>query len=259
MYSFIKYDVVDRVGYITLNRPEKKNALSPDLVAELKDAFNTLNNPESEAKVAVLRAAGDVFCAGADLAYVQKLQSNTFEENLADSNHLKELFLLIYRHRLPVIAMVQGHAIAGGCGLASVCDFIYSVPEARFGYSEVRIGFIPAMVLVFLLRKMGETRAKELLLGGKLIDAETASRYNLINFISEEDKIEEEVATFATRLCTQNSLSSMTMTKELISRVQDLALDASLDLAAEMNAKARETDDCRRGIEAFLEKTSVSW
>ena len=138
--SIVNYNVEDRVAYITLNRPEKRNALNANMVTALKEAFEEGKNDEL-AKVIVLKAEGDVFCAGADLAYLQQLQKNTYEENLADSHHLKSLFHQIYTHPKIVIAKIQGHAIAGGCGLASVCDFSLASPETKFGYTEVRIGF----------------------------------------------------------------------------------------------------------------------
>src|SRR6478736_297001 len=178
--ELVLYEVKDRVGYITLNRPEKKNALSHELVAELKDAFTQAEN-DTNVKIVVLQANGDAFCAGADLAYLQRLQKFSFEENLADSNHLKELFLKIYQLKKVVIAKVQGHALAGGCGLATVCDFVFAIPEAKFGYTEVKIGFIPAIVLVFLIRKIGEKLAKHLLLSGELVQANDAINFGLIN------------------------------------------------------------------------------
>ena len=152
--KYIDYTVQNRKAYITLNRPGKRNALSHELVAELKEAFH-LAEKEDQAKVVILKANGEAFCSGADLAHLQQLQNFSHEENLADSNHLKELFLQIYSLKKVVIAQVQGHALAGGCGLATVCDFIFAVPEAKFGYTEVKIGFIPAIVMVFLLRKIG--------------------------------------------------------------------------------------------------------
>ncbi len=146
--DIVLYEVKERIGYLTLNRPEKRNALNFELVAALKEAFTRAEN-DPGVKVVVLRANGEAFCAGADLAYLQQLQQFSFEENLADSNHLKDLFLMIYQLKKVVIAQVQGHALAGGCGLATVCDFVFAVPEAKFGYTEVKIGFIPALVLVF--------------------------------------------------------------------------------------------------------------
>src|SRR5688572_4725801 len=185
----VEYVVKDRVGLITLNRPEKRNALSHELVADLKEAFSNAEKDE-HVKVIILKANGEAFCAGADLTYLQQLQNFSYEENLQDSNHLKELFLKIYTHPKIVIAQVQGHALAGGCGLATVCDFSYAVPQAKFGYTEVKIGFIPAIVTVFLLRKIGEARSKELLLGGELISAEQALQIGLINKIVPAEKLE---------------------------------------------------------------------
>src|SRR5262249_42264171 len=145
--DLVLYEVNDRIGFITLNRPEKRNALSFELVSALKEVFSKAEE-DPAVKVVVLRANGEAFCAGGDLAYLQQLQKFSFEENLADSNHLKTLFLKIYQLKKIVIAQVQGHALAGGCGLATVCDFVIAVPEARFGYTEVKIGFVPALVLV---------------------------------------------------------------------------------------------------------------
>src|SRR6478609_8783905 len=190
--ELVLYEVKDRVGYITLNRPEKRNALSHELVAELKDAFSRAEN-DTNAKVVVLQANGEAFCAGADLAYLQQLQKFSFEENLTDSNHLKELFLKIYQLKKVVIAKVQGHALAGGCGLATVCDFVFAVPEAKFGYTEVRIGFIPAIVMIFLIRKIGEQRAKQFLLSGELMSGESTLQTGLVSRIIDKEKLEPAV------------------------------------------------------------------
>ena len=254
----IEYTVKDRIGYITLNRPEKRNALSFELVAALKEAF-TKAEGDTAVKVIILRANGEAFCAGADLGYLQQLQKFSYEENLADSNHLKELFFKIYTLKKVVIAQVQGHALAGGCGLASVCDFIFAVPEAKFGYTEVKIGFIPAIVMVFLLRKIGEAKAKQLLLSGDLITAEDAYRIGLINYIVDKEKIENEVLEFSHRLIHTNSSNSMELTKQMMASIQSLSLDDALTFASTMNAKARTSDDCVKGIQAFLKKEKIQW
>ena len=177
-----EYAVSDRIAYITLNRPEKRNALNQELVNALRDAFEKAESDQA-VKVIVLKANGDSFCAGADLGYLQQLQKFSYDENLADSKNLRDLFLQIYTSGKVVVAEVQGSAIAGGCGLATVCDFVFSAPEAKFGYTEVKIGFIPAIVMVFLLRKIGEGKSKELLLSGKLISAEDARNMGLVNHI----------------------------------------------------------------------------
>ncbi len=256
--TLVKYEVANRIATITLNRPEKRNALNAEMVTQLKQAF-TQAAVDENAKVIVLDAAGDSFCAGADLAYLQQLQSNTFEENLADSNHLKELFLQIYQHPKVVIAKIQGHAIAGGCGLATVCDFSFTVPEAKFGYTEVRIGFIPAIVKVFLLRKIGEGKAKSLLLTGELIPAELAESMGLVNTVVEAIDLDMEVANFAQMLVEKNSGQSMAFTKQMIAAVQSMDVEEGLSYAAEMNAKARASEDCQKGIAAFLNKEKIVW
>lgn len=256
--SFVEYAVKDRIATITLNRPDKRNALNEQVVSELKQAF-TQAAEDTEAKVIVLAARGSAFCAGADLAYLQQLQQNTFEENLADSNHLKELFYQIYTHPKVVIAKIQGHAIAGGCGLATVCDFSFAVEEAQFGYTEVRIGFIPAIVKVFLLRKIGEGKSKELLLSGELISAEEAKEFGLINRVVKDDELDDVVSEFAKRLVKKNSGQSMQFTKQMIARVQEMGLEEGLNHAAEQNAKARASEDCQKGIAAFLNKEKPSW
>lgn len=256
--SMVEYSVKERIGRITLNRPDKRNALSPEMVEGLKHAFDRAAK-DDQVKVIVLNAMGEAFCAGADLAYLQQLQNFSFEENLADSNQLKELFVNIYTHPKVVIAQVQGHALAGGCGLASICDWVFAVPEAKFGYTEVRIGFIPALVSVFLLRKLGEGAARELLLGGELIAADRAQAIGLINRVVAADKLEVEVNDFASRLIASNSADSMKLTKKLIAEVQGMTLTQALQHAAESNAHARGTNDCKRGIEAFLNKEKIIW
>ncbi|NEM97330.1 enoyl-CoA hydratase/isomerase family protein [Pontibacter burrus] len=256
--DFVHYKVHERVGYITLARAEKRNALNYEVVSELKRAFAAAEE-DDVCKVIVLRAEGKVFCAGADLEYIQKLQSNDYQENLLDSTHLMELFRMIYTLKKVVIAQIHGHAIAGGCGLAAICDFGFTVPEARFGYTEVKIGFIPAIVKVFLLRKIGEARAKQLLLTGDLISAAEAANYGLVNYVVPAEELEQRVEDFAQKLCAENSRQSMEVTKEMIARVQEMTLEEGLQYAAEMNAVARSSEDCQRGIAAFLNKEIISW
>jgi methylglutaconyl-CoA hydratase len=252
------YLVKDRVAYITINRPEKRNALNAALVADLSSLFDKAEH-DNQVKIIILNALGDVFSAGADLDYLKQLQANSFEANLKDSNQLKNLFYKIYTHPKIVIAQVEGHAIAGGCGLATVCDFVFSTPESKFGYTEVKIGFIPAIVSIFCIRKIGESQTKQLLFTGDLITAARAKEINLINFITEKDKIEKEVLDFASKLCVSASTQSLALTKQLITNVQDLPLTEALDYAAEMNAHARSTEDCKKGIDAFLNKNQIKW
>lgn len=256
--KYIQYVVQDRIAYITLNRPEKSNALSYDLVSELRVAFKAAEEDDT-VKVIILKANGHAFCAGADLQYLQELQTNSFEQNRADSDHLKELYLQIYELKKVVISQVHAHALAGGCGLATVCDFCFAAPQAIFGYTEVKIGFVPALVMVFLLRKVGEGRAKQLLLGGSTFTAEDALQFGLINYIREKDVLGQEVTAFASQLIESNSAYAMGVTKGMIAKVQSLTIADALDFASEMNAKARGSEDCKRGITAFLKKQRISW
>ena len=256
--SNVLYEVNDRICFLTLNRPEKKNALNAEMVSDLKDLF-TKAEADANVKVIVLKANGDVFCSGADLESLQQLQKNSYEENLNDSKHLKELFFQIYTLKKVVIAQVQGHAIAGGCGLATVCDFVFAIPKAKMGCTEVRIGFIPAIVMVFLLRKVGEQKAKQLLLSGELISGEDSLKFGLVNHLVSEGQLSEEVILFCTRLIQNNSIQSMELTKQMIAQSQSMTLGDGLDYAAEMNAKARGTEDCKRGIAAFLNKEKLTW
>lgn len=256
--KYIEYAALDGLAYITLNRPEKSNALCYDLVSELRVAFKVAEEDE-KVKVIILKANGDAFCAGADLGYLQELQSNSFEQNLSDSDQLKELFLQIYESKKVVISQVHAHALAGGCGLASVCDFTFAAPEANFGYTEVRIGFVPAIVMIFLLRKVGEGKAKQLLLGAPVITAEEALTMGLIHYIREKEVLAQEVREFALQLIENNSAYAMGVTKQMVAKVQSLALHDALTFASEMNAKARGSEDCKRGIQAFLNKEKITW
>lgn len=256
--EMIEFHVEDRIGFITLNRAEKRNALNPEVIIELSDTFKGAI-ADSGVKVIVLRANGEVFSAGADLAYLQQLQNNSLEDNLADTNLLKDLYLTIYTAPKLVIAQVEGHAIAGGCGLATVCDLVFSVPAAKFGYTEVKIGFIPALVSCFLIRRIGESRTKELLLTGNLINAETALLCGLVNFVIPADQIRDAVKTYAKQIAETTSSESIRLTKELLLTNLNMPLFESLEIAASKNAAARATDDCKKGIAAFLNKEDFKW
>lgn len=256
--ALINSHIENRVAYVNLNRPKKRNALNSELVMELKAVLKDLETDEN-CKVIVLSGEGDAFCAGADLEYLETLQKNTFQENLDDSNSLKELFEIIYHHKKVIIAKLTGHAIAGGAGLATVCDLVYAVPDCKLGYTEVRIGFIPAIVAVFLLRKVGESAAKELLLSGHLISADEALKMSMINGVIEGKDIHEIVKLKAEELCSRCSGSSLSSTKALINMVQDHSIDEALSKAAAMNAHSRATEDCQAGISAFLNKEKKVW
>jgi methylglutaconyl-CoA hydratase len=250
--------VANRIGFITLNRPEKRNALSPELISGLLTAFEKMKH-NREVKVIILGANGKAFCAGADLAYLQQLQDFTFEENLEDCRRLKSLFELIYDFPKVVIAAVQGHALAGGCGLVTVCDFAFSVPEALFGYTEVAIGFVPALVSVFLQEQIGGAKTQELLLSGCLIASSKAAELGLITEVVSSDFLEKSTRDFADNLVLKNSSFSMIETKLLLRELNRESREKSLDYAAELNARARSHADCKHGIASFLQKTKPQW
>jgi len=256
--TLVLYSVSDRIATISLNRPEKRNAFNPELVSALTTALLKAGDDE-EVKVIILKAIGNTFSAGADLAYLQQLQDNTHEENVNDSQNLKTLFTTIYYLPKVVIAQVEGHAIAGGCGLATVCDITFAVPEAKFGYTEVKLGFVPAIVSCFLLRKTSETIAKKILLTGDLFSAEEALTYNLITFVTNKDEISQTVIKFATRLCNETSGNSLMVTKQLIGQTTNAGLEKSLELAVQINARVRENEDFKRGIAAFISKEQIKW
>lgn len=256
--SVVLQAVSERISYITLNRPDKRNALNPDLISGLTAAFKEAIGNE-DVKVIVLKAQGQVFSAGADLAYLSQLQANTESENLADTEALRDLFYLVYTSPKMVIAMVEGHAIAGGCGLVSVCDIVFTVPGAKFGYTEVKIGFVPALVACFLVRKIGEGRVNEMLLSGSLIDAERASAFGLVNFLEVPDKIESAVKSYAENIVRSASGNSIMHTKKLIRTAQNLSLEDALSIAVQANTEVRNSVDCKRGIASFLKKESFEW
>lgn len=258
MNSLIQYQVEQRIAEITLNRPEKRNALNPELVKELTNAFVKAQNDDS-VKVIVLKANGDVFSAGADLAYMQQLQNFSYKENIQDSTALKDLFQTIRALPKVVIAQVEGHAIAGGCGLATICDIVFAVPEAKFGYTEVKLGFVPAIVSCYLVQKVGETLAKKLLLSGDLFSSEEALKYNLIAYVTKAEEINQIVREYALNLSNNASGNSLALTKQLINQTTSTWLDNCLEIAIKVNAKTRKSDDFRKGIASFLAKEKINW
>ncbi|NOZ48048.1 MAG: enoyl-CoA hydratase/isomerase family protein [Chlorobi bacterium] len=257
-FQYIQTKIKNRIGYIVLNRPDKRNALNSVLIDEIKKVLHIYKNEEN-IKIVVLKANGNSFCAGADLEYLTKLQSFDYEDNLKDSNSLRELYEQIYNYDKIVIAQVEGHAIAGGSGLVIVCDFAFSVPDAKFGFTEVKIGFVPALVSFFLIRKIGEAKARDLLLTGKLISAKLAMETEMINSIYTNNIIDEKVYEFADELAKNVSSESIKITKQIISDIQHFETTVALKRLAEINARARGTKDCKKGISGFLNKKQIEW
>jgi len=247
-----------RICRIALSRPEKRNALDDILVDELTRAFLDASK-DSDVKVIVLAGEGKAFCAGADLAYLQKLSGYDFNQNLEDSKKLMRLFHLIYTMRKPVVAEVNGAAIAGGCGLATVCDVVVASEESTFGYTEVSIGFIPAIVMTFLVRRIGEGRARELALTGRILGAAEARALGIVNEVVPHADLGARVQEIAESLCTNGSASSMGLIKEMFSKMDGLNFSDLLEYAANMNAAMRMSEDGRKGMGSFLKKEKPKW
>ncbi|NCS90240.1 MAG: hypothetical protein AUK34_08155 [Ignavibacteria bacterium CG2_30_36_16] len=247
----ILFEKRNNTGIITLNRPEKRNALHPELVKQLKTKLIELKNDKGLTAL-IITGSGKSFCAGADLAYLHDLQKYSSVQNEDDSKSLAELFLMIYNFPLPVIAAVNGSAIAGGCGLATACDYIIADKiNAKFGYSEVKIGFIPAIVSVFLVKKIGEGKAKALLLSGEVINAGKAEKIGLAD-ITADNALERSIE-FASELGS-NSLQSMKMTKRMISSISCLSVENAVDYCLRLNVISRSSEDFKEGLKKILKK-----
>jgi methylglutaconyl-CoA hydratase len=244
------------IATITLNRPDKRNAISYELIDDLLAALKEVS--KSAARVLILTGAGKAFCSGMDLENLKTLIGRPAEQNVKDSETMARLFRSLYDFPKPTIAAVNGPAIAGGCGLATLCDFTFAVPEAKFGYTEVRIGFVPAIVSTFLLRQVGEKHARDLLLTGRIFDADEAHRMGLINEIVPQGKLMSRAHEVAAQLM-ENSPISLTYTKRLLSEHAKRELDAQIGSAVEENAAIRATQDFREGVSSFLEKRKPNW
>jgi methylglutaconyl-CoA hydratase len=248
----ILYKIENSVADVVLNRPEKMNSLDEDLISGITELFTGFKNND-DVRVIVLSGAGGNFCSGLYLDYLQKISEFDILQNKADSERFKKMLLSVYTCPKPVIAKVSGYALAGGCGIASVCDFIIADDTAKFGYTEVKIGFIPAIVMVFLLKRISETNAKDLLLSSRIIDNTEALKIGLINYSVPAALLDGTVI----KLCEQlkkNSASSMALTKEMFNTVPGMNLSSALDYASDLNAITRMTKDCKEGIAKFLSK-----
>jgi len=255
-YQTLKLEYNGAVATITLTRPEKRNAISTLMIEELLGALAEVQT--SPARVAILTGEGKAFCSGMDLDELRAIASRTAAEHLEDSRRMARLFRTIYSFPKPLIAAVNGHALAGGCGLATLADFTIAVPEAKFGYTEVRIGFIPALVSVFLRRQIGEKRTRDLALTGRLIEAAEARDIGLVNAVVSSDELMPAARELAANLLGA-SPTSLSRTKRLLVQFSEADLDRELSLAIQENSDIRSTADFREGLDAFLEKRSPKW
>jgi methylglutaconyl-CoA hydratase len=246
----------DGIATVTLNRPEKRNAISYELLDELQYALEAAEH--SSAQVLIITGAGKAFCSGMDLDNLRSITSRTEAENLKDSERMARLFRAIFDFPKPTIAAVNGPAIAGGCGIATLCDFTIASDDSKFGYTEVRIGFLPAIVSTFLVMQIGEKAARDLLLTGRLITPEEAKRLGLVNEVMPAAELMEWCRELAGTLM-QNSQASLRASKRLLSGFARQALDQQIEAAVRENARIRTTDDFREGVAAFLEKRKPRW
>jgi methylglutaconyl-CoA hydratase len=255
-YQTLQLGFAGEIATITLNRPEKRNAVSSEMIADLLSAFDEVE--ASLARVLILTGAGKAFCSGMDLEALKALATQSPAEQREDADRLARLFRRLWSFPKPTIAAVNGHAIAGGCGLATLCDFTIAVPEAKLGYPEVRIGFLPAVVSIFLVRQIGEKHARNLLLTGKTIDAVEAERLGLVSQIVPAEELMKAAQSVAATLLACSPVSLHT-TKKLLCDFAAPEIDRELELAAAESAQIRTTQDFREGLASFLEKRSPRW
>src|ERR1700728_1140919 len=255
-YKYILAETAHGVRTLTLNRPEKRNALNPELIEELIGALH--DAAECNCGVVILTGAGPAFCAGLDLDHLATISAKTPEENRRDSENVAKVLRALYDFPKPVISAVNGPAIAGGMGLATIPDFTLAVPEAKFGYTEVRIGFVPAIVASFLIRQVGELRTRELLLSGKILKAQEAMQLGLVTQIVDLSDLLPSAHALAQSLLL-NSPQAMQAVKSLLSKHAKRRLDEEIEDAIQMNASQRSAEDFREGVLAFKQRRRTEW
>jgi len=251
-YQKILYQIEHGVARITLNRPEKRNALDPELISELRTAIRDSSQDET-VRVVLIRGAGADFCSGADLSGLHERTEAGPLENMADARKMAELFVEMRRHAHPIIAAVQGRALAGGCGLATAADVVLASESARFGYPEVNIGFVPAMVMAILRRSVSEKRAFELITTAEIISAQTAFDIGMINRVFADETFDLDVEAYASKLSAK-SASAITLSKRLLYHMDAMGFEAAIEAGVATNAIARMTPDMKSGLEKFLNK-----
>ncbi len=244
------------VAKITLNRPDKRNAISAQMISEILGVLDEVE--KTRARVVMITGTGKAFCAGMDLEMLQTIAQQSPSENQEDSRRIAKLFRRIWSYSKPLIAAVNGHALAGGCGIATLCDFTLAVPEAKFGYTEVKIGFLPAIVSVFLTRQIGEKRSRDLLLTGRLIDAVEAKEFGLVNEIVPAEKLLNRAEELAELLIAASPVS-ITRAKQLLTSGAAASVDKDLERAILENARIRSSPDFKEGLASFLEKRKPNW
>ena len=247
----VLFSVDQSIARITLNRPDKRNALNDELVSEFKEALKAAR--DESVRVVLVTGAGKDFCSGADLASLQRISQAGVEESMASARVMGELFVEMRRHPRPIVAAVKGRALAGGCGLATACDIILAAESAQFGYPEVNIGFIPAMVMAILRRSVSEKRAFELITRGEVITAQTAFEVGMINRVIADDQFDSSVEGYVTQMAAK-SASAVSLAKNLLYHMDGMTFETAIEAGVQLNAITRMTDDCKSGVERFLKK-----
>lgn len=258
MSERVRYEVreAERVAVVTLARPEKRNALDPETVAELEESLAAAEADDRVAAI-LLAADGKDFCAGADLAHIERTVDMSRSELEEDALALGRLFLHMRRLPKPIVAAVHGNALAGGAGLATACDLVVASDDAYFGYPEIHIGFVPAMVMTMLLRAVGEKRAFALVALGHRIGAREAMEQGLVHTVFSRHTFADDAFALAVDVASR-SRTSLALSKRLLYELDELTFEEGIERGAEVNAEARGTEDCRAGVRAFLEQRRSS-
>ncbi|RMG24295.1 MAG: enoyl-CoA hydratase/isomerase family protein [Bacteroidetes bacterium] len=257
-FELLDYHQENRLASICLNRPKRRNALNGQLLNELKAAISRAESA-ADVNVVLLKSKGEAFCADPDPTYLRQLQAASLDEKLAEASNLAQVYLKIYRSGKIFLAQVEGDAIGNGLGLLCVCDFVFAVPEAKFGFPEVKMGFVPATAIPFIQRRLAELPARALLLSGNTISTQEAHRLHLVHEVIPSSDISQQVGTFAHELCTQNAPAAMQLVKKMLADLQELPLEHAVKFAAKMNAYSRQTEDFQRGVKALLDEEEIQW
>ncbi len=257
VYSTIEIEQKEQIATIFLNRPDVKNAMSGDMIKELADAFTQVGN-DSNTRIIVLRGKGNVFCAGADLNWMKDVANYSYEQNKIESQQLAKCFETIYKTSKPTIAVIQGAAMGGANGLLAACDFAFGLEDAVFAFSEVKLGLIPATIGPYILKRIGESKARDLMLTGRKINGLEAVQYGLINQVCTAGDLENKIAETIKHLLSSGP-ASIAKCKELLTNISEQKLDEAIPYTVEMIAKARVSDEGQEGMKAFFEKRKPNW
>lgn len=257
MMETIRFSADGGLARVILNRPDVHNAFNDIMIRELDTVFDDIRE-RNDLRVVVLTGEGRSFCAGADLNWMRRVKDYSYEENYQESLELANVLYKIYTLPKPTIACVNGAAIGGGTGLVAVCDVAIASRRAKFSFSEVKLGLIPACISPYVLKKCGEGNCREFFLTGERLTAEKAFRAGLVNQVVEPEEVEKAVNGIAENLLTSGP-AAITQCKELLRRVSAMSLEKAREYTAEVIAKLRMSDEGQEGMAAFLEKRKPKW